>query len=75
MNGVTALTMSLHPRALFSVIGGVFYGKEINNDTPVYEIYFAECEAVNKNTKEIQEKLNLMPILTAEGATDYGFSE
>lgn len=50
-------------------------GKVINNDTLVYEIYFAECDAVNKITKEIQEKLNLMPILTAEGTTDYGFAE
>lgn len=49
--------------------------KVINNDTLVYEIYFAECDVVNKITKEIQEKLNLMPILTAEGTTDYSFSE
>lgn len=60
----------------FVTYGGYMSGDEvINNDTLVYEIYFADCEVVEKITKEIQEELNLMPILTAEGTTNYSFSE
>ena len=56
--------------------GGYMSGDQvINNDTLVYELYFAEVDAVKKITNEIQEELNLMPILTAEGTTDYYFAE